>query len=257
MAFNAIKINGKDLVLNGITGNAGDRHGVASVEIPVVVDSLAEALAFNAQDVSDALGIGGLICTDRPLNQIENGLFEVRFKFEGFNQEVTFEFADAASGYNFDSDMSEEPIQTHPNFVKIAATYAWNAQDQSFPSQYTPVTGNNSTGFSAASGKTTTNPMAGTTDWLKAGGVFSKTYAVSSVPSSVYQGIGTLGTYPPGAEKLNIPHLKNRYWIKLPPLVDYNTKGSGSACRVTERYRLCGISNGSETVIYNFGQLDS
>jgi len=246
-----ILINGKSLVLNGITGNVGDKQGVASITVPVVVDSLVECFTISALDVADALGISGLICTDRPISELEYGGFEIRFQFEGFNNEVSYEFGAASASYSFSPADSDEPIQSHPNFLYYKNTYGWDEQNQRFPVEYVPKTGSDATALSKTNSKTKSNPLAGTTDWWKAGGVFAVTFAVTSVPADIYKGVGTLVDYPPGAERLNIPRFKNRKWLKMTPDVATNEKGSGSAARITLRYRLTGITSGAEAILYN------
>ncbi len=251
-----IIINGQHLVLHGITGNVGDKNAVASLTVPVEVPDLIAAFSLPAEAVAAALGISALVCTDRPLSQLEHGGYEIRFQFEGFNSEVSFEQGEELCSYSFDTDMGEEPIKTHPNFQKLEAEYG-PLKDGEFPKTYTPKSGGGSTALAKNDGKgEKANPLAGVESWLKAGGVFSRSYAVSRVPREIFQNIGTLVDYPPGAEKLNIPRFKKRKWLKLPPQVESGDKGSGSAARVTEKYRLTGVTNGSEAILYDREQLE-
>jgi hypothetical protein len=251
-----IIINGQHLVLHGITGNAGDKNAVASITVPVEFPDLLALFSITAAEVAAAVGIGGLVCTDRPFSQLEHGGYEVRFQFEGFNSEVSFEQGEELCSYSFDTDMGEEPIETHPKFHKLKDEYG-PLVDGKFPDTYTPKAGGGSTALAKNDGKgAKSNPLAGLESWLKAGGVFSRSYAVSRVPTDIYKGIGTLVDYPPGAEKLNIPRFKKRKWLKLPPIVQSGDKGAGSAARVTERYRLSGATTGSEAILYDQGQLE-
>ena len=249
-----ILVNGQRLVLNGITGNAGDRNAIATVIVPVEFLDLPSALQINAQDVANAIGLPNLICTSRPFEQLEYGGFEVKFQFEGFNYKVSADDAQNNCSYSFEPDEKAEPIQTHPNFVNLSLDYAWDSNKEEFPAQYTPPQ-NGQTALSKAQQSTTDNPLSGTVDWEKIGGIFTRTYAVTNVPADLYNNAGTIIDYPPDAEKLNIPRFKTRQWFKMAPMVQNGEKGSGSAFKITERYRLTGATNGAEAVIYAKGQL--
>jgi hypothetical protein len=251
--MDTIFVNGTHLVCLGITGNAGDEHAVASITVPVAVPDLVTVFQLTPDDVANALGIAGLRCTGRPLTQLDHGGFEVRFEFEGFHAS-TPDAEEEGATYSFDTDMAEEPIESHPKFAKLKELYG-PLVDGKFPETYA-AKGDSSSPYSQTDGATAPNPLAGVESWLKAGGVFSRSYAVRVVPSRIYNGIGTLVSYPRGAAKLNIPHFRQRKWLKLPPLVEYGSKGAGTAARVTERYRLTGATTGSEAILYAAGQLD-
>lgn len=247
-----ILINGLHLVLNGVTGDAGDRNGVASIVVPVHVPDLSTAFSINAQEVSAALGIAGLVCTGRPLSEMECGEFIVNFHFEGLNGDVAFEQAENLASYNFDGEMGDAPIQTHPNFEALTVKYGWDQENERFPRDMPNAKAGASTGLSKAA-KKPTNPVFGTDAWFKVGAIFSRTYAVTVPSAAIYEGIGTLVSYPPGAEKLGLPRFKRRVWLKLAPQVDTS---AGSAIRVTERHRLTGQDPEAARDIYGSGQLD-
>lgn len=257
-----ITVNGK-LVLLGISGNVGDRNSVASIVVPVRCETLAECFEVDPVAVASALGIGGLRCTDRPLSQHEDGGYEVRFTFEGFNSPVDWDFAQQTlASYSFEGEMNEEPIQTLPHFLGkggLADRYGYSFQDEKFPRD---IPGSAAAKAASALSQTeqnltsASNPMFGVESWLKAGAVFTRSYAASVPSPSIYQGIGTLVDYPPGAGELNIPRFPGRVWLKLAPQVQSGDRGSGSAVRVTERYKLTGVTNGSEALIYNRAQLE-
>lgn len=251
-----ILVNGQHLVLLGISGNIGDKNAVASIIVPINVPDLGTAFSISAGDVAAALGISGLQCTDRPLSQDDDGEFTVRFQFEGFNSEVSFEQAQEQLQLSWDPDFGDEPIQTHPKFLGekgLAATYAWNFNEEKFAKNIGSESNEGSTGLSKGDIKTPpTNKLFGVERWLKAGGFFRRSYAVTHVPTDIYKGVGTLVDYPPDAQRINVPRFKNRRWLKYPPKVS----PTGSAYRIEESYRLSGITNGSEAIIYDAGQLD-
>jgi hypothetical protein len=250
-----VKVNGLHLVLNGITGDAADRNGVATINVPVHVPDIVTALMLDAQAVAAALGIGGLTCTGRPLQQLEFGEFQVNFQFEGLNSEVAFDQAENLASYSFTGEMGEAPIQTHPEFAALAAKYGWLKDEEKFAAELGGNAGNSgSTPYSQSrTGKKKANPMAGVESYFKAGATYSRTYAVTSVPASVYLNQGTLIEYPPGAEKLGIPKFKGRVWLKMAPTIDTS---AGSAIRVTENYKLTGQDPTAAKDIYGRGQLE-
>lgn len=256
-----IVINGQHLVLLGIDGDVGDRNSVASIVVPVEVPDLvtAFALASNAKAVAEAVGISGLICTGRPFSQAEDGAYVVRFQFEGFNSEVSFEQGEENCVYAWEPEESDEPIETHPNFLKpggLAEKGAWDFNEEKF-AKHADTAGKGSTALSKADLKNPpTNILFGIEAWTTAGGTFSRSYAVSRVPADLYRGIGTLIDYPPGAENIGIPRFKRRKWLKKSPSVTTGQTGSGSAIRITERYRLTGATTGAEEIIYVAGQLE-
>ncbi|MHA3773669.1 hypothetical protein ACXR0O_19205 [Verrucomicrobiota bacterium sgz303538] len=248
-----IFVNGVHLVLNGVTGDAGDRNGVASIIVPVHVPDLPTAFTLDAREVAAALGIAGLVCTGRPLTEIECGEFIVNFHFEGLNGEVAFEQAEQLATFSFDGEMGDAPISTHPNFDALTAQYGWDEENERFPRDAPGKTGS-TTGLSKGkTSKKATSPVFGQESWLKVGATFSRTYALTTPNASIYEGIGTLVSYPPGAEKLGLPRFKRRVWLKLAPQVDTS---AGSAVRVTERYRLTGQDPDVAKQIYGAGQLD-
>lgn len=253
-----ILINGKHLVLNGITGNVGDKNAVATIVVPIAVDDLQTAFSINPKTVAEVLGIDRMTCTDRPISQMEYGGYEIRLQFEGFNQEVSQQQGEEMCSYSFDADMAEEPIQTHPGFEKLRKEYEWKDSEDGdgyFPKELGSSA--SSSGMSKDNKETAKpNPLHKVENWLKAGGIYTRSYAVSTVPSSIYNGIGTIVDYPPGAAKINIPRFRNRKWLKMAPLIQTGDRGSGSAARITERYRLTGATTGSEAIIYSHGQLE-
>lgn len=88
----------------GITGGVSET-GIATVEVPVFVATLAEALA-----VLPDLGVG-LPYRSRNFSQEDDGTFKVVLHFEG----VTAEYSnDDNVTFELDASMNEDPIQTHP-----------------------------------------------------------------------------------------------------------------------------------------------
>lgn len=245
-----ILVGGVHLVLGGINGNVGDKQGVATIIVPVNVPNLVTAFQITADAVAEAMGISGLVCTDRPLSQDVDGEFTINFKFEGFNQQVTYEQAQSLVQVSFKPDKQDAPIQTHPKFNSVINPTYGPLVDGKFPPTYTPKN-NGNTGFNNSGGKAVDNPFFGVEAWLKYGGTFSRTVACTHLPTDLWANVGILVDYPPDAELIGLPRFKKRKWQKESPEIDQN----GSAFRITDNYRLTGQTNGAETIIYGASQL--
>jgi len=246
-----IFVNGVHLVLGGIGGSAGDKNGIAKIHVPVNVPDLPTALLLSPGAVAAAIGLSGVICTDRPLSQDPDGEFTVTYQFEGFNQDWTFDQAKEFMQLSFKPNKNSDPIQTHPHFKDRIESIFGPMVDDKWPETYTPKAGTGVPGFSQGSGKALPNPMLGVDSWIKYGGTFSRSYACTSLPESVWENNGMLIDFPPDADKLSIPRFSNRKWLKEVPEIDE----VGNAFKVTENYLLSGITNGSEAVIYAESQL--
>jgi hypothetical protein len=229
------------LPTTGITGGISET-GIATVEVPIYVATLGEAL-----NALPNLGID-LPYRSRTFSQEDEGTFKVVLHFEGvtttFNEEdqVTFEL---------DTSMNEDPIQTHPFFDTLKKRYHWDVVKEQF-SETLPETGGQQTALSGGSQKTKKNPLFGVENWLVIGAVFRKTYAAKSIPASLLRGIGTIVDKPPGIEQFKIPSAaKKRNWLKVAPKI----KRKGNAVEITEEYMLSG-PNGWIRDIYGQAQLE-
>jgi hypothetical protein len=250
-----ILVNGTNIVINGVTGNAADKQGVASIKVPVVVPTLVAAIALaNAPAaVLQAMGLStGLTCMDRPFRELEDGQFQIDFAFEGFTHSQSWQQAQGMVQYRFDLEMENAPIQSNPNFDTAQSLYGWDSSAQAFPQTAPQNTQGN--GYKVNQSSSGDSPAFGCVDWLRVGGMLSISYACDSVPAAVYQGVGTVFTSPPpGAAVLNIPTLPGKFWLKMAPDIDKHT----NAIRVTEKVRLCTGDPAFAEVIYAQGQLGS
>ena len=245
-------VNGTYLIINGVTGNAGDKQGVASIRIPVVVPDLVTAIkmASSPADVLQVMGLNiNLTCMDRPFRELEDGQFQIDFAFEGFTQSQSWQQAQAMVQYRFDLEMENAPIQSNPNFQTLQAVYGWKdgAFPQTAPGSDTKAGSykvDNNSGFSAA---------LGCVDWMRVGGIFTASYACEEVPAAVCQGIGVISyTAPDGVDVVGIPdNLPGKFWLKLAPELDKQS----NAIRVTEKTRLCTGDPTLASYIYAAGQL--
>ena len=229
------------LPTTGITGGVSET-GIATVEVPVFVATLAEAITALPN-----LGID-LPYRSRNFSQEDDGTFKAVLHFEGItptyneNDNVTFEL---------DGSMNEDPIQTRPYFDTLKVRYHWDVVKEQF-SETLSASGGQQTALSGGSQKTRKNPLFGVENWLVVGAVFRKTYAAKTIPSTLLRGIGTIVEKPPGIEQFKIPSVaKKRNWLKLAPKI----KRKGNAVEITEEYMLSG-PNGWIRDVYGQAQLE-
>jgi len=110
------------LPTTGISGGISET-GVATIDVPMFVDTLAEALS-----VLPNLGIG-IPYRSRAFTQEDDGGFKVTLHFEGMTDDAKDE--DQVT-FELDTSMAEDPIQTHPFFDTLKTRYAWDAAKEQF-----------------------------------------------------------------------------------------------------------------------------
>jgi hypothetical protein len=229
------------LQLLGLGGSV-DRTGIVSVDVPMWVATLSEALSVSAP-----LGLG-VPLVSRNFKQSEDGGYEVTLHFEGMEgtapkeDETTFEF---------DVSMSEDPIEAHPNFDAISEKYGWDEVEKAFP-KFPPGTATSDGSALGKKSKAKKNPLYGTESFLSVGAVFRKTYASLTIPAGVLRGIGAIVERPPNIGQFQIPSTgSKRNWLKLAPKI----RRRGNSVEVTEEWMLSG-PNGWNSDVYSSGQLD-
>jgi len=214
------------LLTTGITGGISET-GVATIDVPMFVDTLAEALTALPN-----LGIA-IPYRSRAFTQEDDGGYKVTLHFEGISGE---EPRDDQMTFELDTSLAEEPIQTHPFFETLKTRYAWDKEKEQF-AETLPEAGGQQTALSGSGTNPKKNPMFGTDNWLVVGAVFRKTYAAKTIPPSILRGIGTVVDKPPGIEQFNIPGAaRRRNWLKMAPKI----KRKGNAVEITEEYTLSG-----------------
>src|SRR5207302_7528232 len=135
----------------------------ATVEVPVFVDTLSEALTILPD-----LGIA-LPYRSRTFSQEDDGGFKVVLHFEGIanakqdEDSITFEL---------DTSMAEDPIQTHPSFDALKTKYGWDAVKEQFAEMMPDSSAGQSSALSGGGNKSKKNPLFGVEHWLVVGAVF-------------------------------------------------------------------------------------
>lgn len=235
-----------DLVFEGFQR---DRNGLISGRVKVYHKLLAkpEVISLDWLTPTFAPNVNGLPVVGSQLTFPGGGIAEVIFSYEGapagytpLDQDITFDF---------DTTMSEDPIQTHPAWKQLKVMYAWNDTDKQFAETLTSknTTGNALTSSTAAG---TPSPLFGTDTWLVIGGTFRKTYTSTEIPADILQDIGTIVAAPPGISGFKMPTGGKRNWLKIAPTISR----TGNAVKISESWLLSG-PKGWATPVYSKAQL--
>lgn len=236
-------MNNDPLQLLG-TGGSVDRNGVISIDVPMWVPTLGEALRVTID-----LGVA-VPLVSRSFKQSEEGGYEVSLRFEGINAENSNPPEDQTT-FEFDVSMSEDPIEAHPNFDAISEKYGWDEVERAFP-KFPPGTATSDGSALGKKSKTKKNPLYGTESYLAVGAVFRKTYATRTIPAGVLRGIGSIVERPPNIGQFHIPSTgSKRNWLKLAPKI----RRRGNSVEITEEWMLSG-PNGWNKDVYSSGQLE-
>lgn len=232
-----------------ITGITSDRTGLLTGSVEKHF-TLAE---FTIAAMSAAPDPGwGIPCVGSSASVPKNGTIIVTYSFEGVSSSST-SGGNGGGTPGDDSELivvslegadNEEPIETHPNFEKIAKIYLYDESEGKFARYLigddAALPGPKKGGIfgvgDALASLTVKNPLYGVEAFLTPGVVFRRSYSVTSVPSDVYQGIGSIIERPPSIERVNYSREGKRNWLKLAPRVS----SRGNAYTVEEAYLLSG-----------------
>lgn len=234
-------MSAEPLQLLGLGGSV-DRNGIVSADVPMWVATLSDAL-----NITTDLGLG-IPLVSRSFKQSEDGGYEVTLHYEGLEDEAK----DDQTTFEFDVSMSEDPIESHPNFDALAEKYGWDEVEKAFP-KFPPGSATSDGSALGKKSKAKKNPLYGTESYLSVGAVFRKTYAVRTIPPGVLRGIGSIVERPPDVGQFHMPSTGGkRNWLKLAPKI----RRRGNSVEVTEEWMLSG-PNGWNRDIYSSGQLES
>lgn len=190
-----------------------------------------------------------------------NGLFEITYEYEGLGPQTASGPDGSDVVFEIEGSMTQDPIETHPRFDKLSKTYGWDETNRQF-SKTLPA-GSDASASSGSSPNSNAlagtqdssskkNPFLGVDSWLVVGAIFRKTYAAGSIPSTIFDGIGTITAAPEGIREFKLPSgSKKRNWLKLAPKVSRR----GSAVQISLEWMMSG-PNGWLSDIYDAGQLN-
>ena len=238
------------LKLHGTVGGV-DKNGVVNIQVKFWVATLQECTRYTPGDLGITLPL-----VSRTFSQSEGGPessgeagYEVTLHYEG--AEADFKNSDTQTTFEFDATMTEEPIQSHPSFDKIAKKYDWRTQEKAF-GELMPATTNTGSALSKDTTPGGKNPLYGCESYLGVGATFRKTYASTRIPAGILKGIGTIISAPPGVGQFYVPATgSKRNWLKLAPKV----RRRGSAVEITEEWMLSGPAGWNKD-IYSGDQLN-
>ncbi len=176
---------------------------------------------------------------------VEKSQATYTYSYQGTQSDFTFD--DKHIVFELDMTMSEESIETHPNFGNIKVKYGWVANKRRF-AEFLPGKSLGLTGDKASAG--VRSPLFGVDSYLVVGATLNITYLRGSVPPSVLVGIGAIGK-PRGLGAFQLPTGPGkRNWLKLAPQI----RKKGNCVQITERWMMSG-PKGWLKAIYGVDQL--
>ena len=173
------------LRLNGAKFKA-DKTGLISIVEPWEVATLAECYTFAPEERPFGLPI-----VDRSAEEFVVGTWTLYLTYEGQSDDNDVSFDDDTRlEVELDPSMSQDPIQSHPNFEQIKVQYGWSTAKEQF-AETLPYTGAEA-GALAGAKKSRRNPLHGTDSFLSVGAIFRVTFSARNAPRNLLDGIGTV-----------------------------------------------------------------
>ena len=225
---------GSTQVISQISERFGtDRFGVDSVELTVEIpDSLFPDQVL--QDFAPHPRFSSMALTRKTGQRGKPGWWTVNYVFEGFLLAIP------EPTYELTTSLSQEPIQTHPDFATFAGTPSTPLNESQFVD---PDTGFNSQKSNAAwkefAFNGSANPKAGIDSYLNPGCEWRETKFVTTRPTGI-RDVGTIES-PAG----NNPTVAGRDWLAWGE--SYSRRGH--IYQVNSTWKLSG-RNGWDTDIY-------
>ena len=214
--------------IKGITGGI-DEIAVISYAIPYVARSVEECATVARGRI-----VNGLPEKSRTWQAGEGAVFIVTVIYQG-QQDPSESPQEVQTSVR--PSFSEEPIESHPDIIKIMEKYAGSVDPRTgritFQPNYTP--GDNGDrglpGGSSGGSAQKKNPFFGVEKYMKLNVTFTRTYAAKALPGNLLSQIGRVVGTPPGAPA----GYKNRKkWLVMPPAANQR----GNVVEVTEEYLL-------------------
>ena len=225
-----------------------DRYGLVTGRVTI---SLKEAIIpTRFPEVEDAPFLLGLPCVNI-VRAYEGGWAKYTYDYEGVRADYD-RAVRVKKTFELDVSLSEENIQTHPQFEFLKNKYGWDPNKKEFKDK-PPDDKGNKLGDNATNKRTKRSKLVGVTDYLAAGAIYRVNYVLSKVPKSVLEGIGAIyGAEPPYTGEFGISlKIGKRTWLKMAPKV----RNRGNCSEISEEYLLSGQDGWVEDV-YSRSQLD-
>lgn len=228
----------------GIRGGV-DKLGIAKIEARFNVDTEEEALAFLFARAPR----NGIPFSEGSYDQDDDASFNIAVTYEGFppdggpaDEELT--------EFSFDGSMSEERVESNPNFDRLKEFYLFDPTEKMFTGERADTPSSDGLpGSQQQFADSEADKIKGTDKWLVVGGEYRISYSSRVVPPGLFRDIGTVVTRPRGIGAFNL-ELGAREFLKLMP----RAVKRGNAVEIEERYLLSG-PKGIPRGLYEFGQL--
>lgn len=204
-----------------------DRRGLFSGAATYLCDGLDEAVGGTLPNPFGSVTEVGRNGGDWDVDEEK---WIVTANFEGLVNEPR---ADQEE-YTLDAEFSEEPIESHPQFLQLKSTY--NGYTRADGTTEWPETASASaqtgTGLSKGRKGVDKNPMFGVTSYPAMRMIATHSSIKRALGSSIYGRVGrVLNSLPAGFDEPG-----GRQWLIMPPLV----RRRGDVWDVTERYKDVG-----------------
>ena len=171
------------------------------------------------------------------------GAFKSTWTFQGIQgdgKSVTFKDRENSLDYSFEPGFSQIPIQLHPDFQSLLASYDGQPDNEGARVIWPPTLGGSGgqqigLGAGAGAGNEKPNPMFGVQDYFRMEGTYRHRYAGKTLPNDLFDDSGravpskSLGGEPPELTE-------GRNWLKVPPTY----RRRGAIFEITEMFWLSG-----------------
>ena len=128
-----------------------------------------------------------------------------------------------------DFSMSQNPVQSSPNFADMVTKYGWDTAQKVFPQTLSDGSA---------------SPVYGTTDFLSYTCVYRQTKSVSELPSDLFENIGTIIGDPPFKKLTDPASGDDRTWLYLAPKIATR----GNAFQIVQEWMLSGSGGWLEAI---------
>lgn len=208
--------------MSGTKGTRDDTD-LISVTVPFYAPTEADILTLELEPPF------GLEEVSRDWDDVEGMAgFIVSITFEGFEDGRD----DGKVAIDFDPSFGEEPIESHPAFLRLKDTYGGTVDDKG-KVKWDEELKNVNDPLAGRQNEDTKNPMFGISTYLALKTVFRKTYTVRELPDNLLEEYGEL------TDELSedFPTPSGRNWLLLPPKISKR----GNVFQVTEERMLSPI----------------
>jgi hypothetical protein len=203
-----------------------DKTGLEKISRRLFFSSYTAAVTASYNEVDSdyerALFVGAQAQGD------EAGNWIAQFDYEKVSGSID-EGNDIGLVEELDFSMSQNPVQSSPQFADMVTQYGWDTAQKAFPQ-------NLSDGSSS--------PVYGTTDFLSYTCVYRQTKTVRAIPATIFEDIGTIIGDPPFKNLEDPAANDDRTWLYLAPKVSTR----GNAFQIVQEWMLSGAGGWLEAI---------